>query len=66
MGHFADDMAEFIPIDFRHDEVKKHDVRIKRGEQVQGRKAVLGCRDLMAFFFQQIAREFQQNPIIVN
>jgi hypothetical protein len=58
MGHFADNMTQFITVDFRHNEVKKHDVRIKGCEQIQGRKPVLcGC-DLMAFFFQQVARKF--------
>jgi hypothetical protein len=58
MGHFADNMAQFIAVDFRHDEVKKHDVRIERGKQIQGRKPVLCRLDLMAFFFQQVARKF--------
>jgi hypothetical protein len=51
-------MAQFVPVDFRHNEIKKHDIRIERGEQIQSRKPVLGRRDLMAFLFQQIAREF--------
>jgi hypothetical protein len=58
MGHFTDNMAQFVPVDFGHDEIEKHDIRVERGEQIQGRKPVLGRRDLMTFFFQQIAREF--------
>jgi hypothetical protein len=66
MGHFADNVAQLVPVDLGHDQVKKHDIRIKGGQQVQRRKPVLRRSNFVAFLFQQIAREFQQHPIIVN
>ena len=66
MRHFADNMAQLVPVDLGHNQVKKHDVRIKGGQQIQRSKPVLRRSNFVAFLFQQIARKFQQHPIIVN